>query len=77
MPSEFYEPTRFERQVEACSDRLFIINNPCDRFEHVLEVVVTTQFRESDIALRLQQRLGPWCKSTKLIQTVDTEETTK
>lgn len=49
------------------------MNKVCERFEHTIEVKVTTQFPKPDIHGLIKQMLGPWCVSAKLIGSRDTE----
>lgn len=46
----------------------------CERYEHTVVVKVTTQFpKDQNLALLIQQMLGPWCVSSELVSTVDTQ----
>lgn len=50
--------------------------NPCNRFEHVIQITLTTQFPESPDKLEniVKKSLGSWCKSAELLVSRDTNE---
>lgn len=54
--------TKEEQDIKACS-----------RFEHTITIVITTQFPERGIAELTKLMMGPWCKSSTLVRSIDTQ----
>ena len=50
-----------------------LIDKACVRYEHTITIVLTTQFPENGIAEITRQMMGPWCKSSVLVRSVDTQ----
>lgn len=48
--------------------------NPCNRYESLLIIKLTTQFKtDASVEDQVRHLLGPWCKECSFVGCVDTE----